>query len=192
MPTPNPNITALASLARTLVVLFAATFTGALVLPIAANGSIEFDWAHLRPVLATAAGAGVAAELLWVRTHLQAFAAVLGLGTQTATPSAGTVAAAAKPLTALALLSVFLALVLSGCTTAQATSVENAVFTVDQAACLVANEGFIGDSTAVQEFETTCQLAPSLENAVSQFINDLTGDPAAMKRIAAERQAAGK
>jgi hypothetical protein len=71
---------------------------------------------------------------------------------------------------------------LCGCTTQQAQNVVNAVFTVDQALCLVANTGLAGDTNAVQEFEQTCSIAPQLENSIQQFIAGLQVQQAAAKK----------
>jgi hypothetical protein len=68
---------------------------------------------------------------------------------------------------------------LCGCTTQQAQNVVNAVFTADQAACMAANAGLAGNSTAVQDFEATCNIAPQLESAIQQFIADLANANAA-------------
>jgi uncharacterized lipoprotein YajG len=62
---------------------------------------------------------------------------------------------------------------LAGCTKQQATNVVNAVFTVEQAACMAANAGVIGDSNAVQEFEQLCQLSASEEASIVSFINNM-------------------
>ena len=62
---------------------------------------------------------------------------------------------------------------LAACTPAQASHVTNAVFTVDQAACLAANQGLAGNSTAVQDFEAQCGIASSLDQAIQQFIANL-------------------
>jgi hypothetical protein len=59
------------------------------------------------------------------------------------------------------------------CTKQQATNVVNAVFTVEQAACMAANAGVIGDSNAVQEFEQLCQISASEEQSILAFINNM-------------------
>jgi hypothetical protein len=79
-----------------------------------------------------------------------------------------------KPLGVLALLSVFLALLGLGCTPAQAANVENAVFTAADVACIAANNGLLGTSTAVQDVMKACQLAPQLEGPVTQLVGDFT------------------
>lgn len=181
----KPNWTALEALGRTLFILAASTFFGALVMPLAADGTLPTDWAHWRPVLAVGGSAAVAAEVIWIRAHLSAAASALGLpATQ----------AAVKAAAAL-LLVVGLGRLLPACTPSQgqtATTVTNAVFSADQAACMAANEGLVGDSNAVKEFESLCNLAGPLDQAITTFIGDITQSPTAMARVAAERKAAGK
>lgn len=98
------NWSAIEALVRAMVILAAAAFFGALVLPLAADGTLPADWAHWRPVLATAFGAMVAAELYWVRTHVAAVAAAAGLSPPTLAPTA---AAALKSLSMLAVIGLF-------------------------------------------------------------------------------------
>ncbi len=125
--TIKPNWSALAALARTLVILGSSTFVGAIVLPLGAGGTIPDSWAAWRPVLAVAASACVAAELLWIRLHLQALAASMGLpsGASTTTTVSDGIATAKveqrgfarlAPVFALAFTGL-LAVLLSGCLT---------------------------------------------------------------------------
>lgn len=80
----QPNWSKLESLARVLIVLFASTFVGALVLPLAADGTLPMTWAAWKSCLAIGLSAGIVAEVIWIRGHLAALAASLGL----AAPSA--------------------------------------------------------------------------------------------------------
>jgi hypothetical protein len=60
---------------------------------------------------------------------------------------------------------------LLGCTPAQqaqAVTVENAVFTVEQTACLAANSGMFGTSTAVQDLSQACNIATQLQPYIVQ------------------------
>ena len=112
-----------------------------------------------------------------------------------AAPPAPSPAAAAAKVAAFLLLLLGVGRILVACTPSQgatATTVVNAVFSADQAACMAANEGLVGDSNAVQEFEALCNLAGPFDQAITTFIGDITKNPTAMARIAAERKAAGK
>jgi hypothetical protein len=75
----NPNWSKLASLFRTLVILGASSFVGAIVLPLATDGTLPITWAAWRPILAVGASAAVVAEFLWIRAHLQAAAQAIGV-----------------------------------------------------------------------------------------------------------------
>jgi predicted secreted protein len=75
----KPNWSALSALLRALVVLAAATFVGALVLPLGVDGTLPMTWAGWRPVLATAFAATVVAEVAYARMHLAIVASALGL-----------------------------------------------------------------------------------------------------------------
>jgi hypothetical protein len=80
------------------------------------------------------------------------------------------------------------ALIMAGiaaCTAQQAQNGVNAVFTADQAACIVLNSGIAGDSNAVQEFEETCSIAPQFEAAIQALIADLTTNPATAAKVKA-------
>lgn len=75
----KPDWSALTALARSMFVLFAATFVGVLALPVTAAGELPVSWAAWRPVLATAATAAIVAEIAFARSHLQQWAQALGL-----------------------------------------------------------------------------------------------------------------
>ncbi len=78
----NPKPAALApivTLLRMLVILAASTFFGALVLPLAADGTLPSTWAAWRHTLAVAGSATIVAEIAWGRTHLAALAQASGL-----------------------------------------------------------------------------------------------------------------
>jgi hypothetical protein len=80
----NPNWSKLASLGRMLFILFASTFFGALVIPLAADGTIPSTWAAWRPLLAVAGSASLIAEIAWIRSHLAQSASALGIVSTTA------------------------------------------------------------------------------------------------------------
>jgi hypothetical protein len=103
----TPNWTKLAALGRMLFVLAGSTFFGALVIPLAADGSLPTTWTAWRPVLAIAGSAAVLAEIAWIRSHLAQVAQGLGL-----TP-ANAIATTAK--IAVGALTCFF---LTGCTSA--------------------------------------------------------------------------
>jgi hypothetical protein len=77
---PTINWSALAALFRTLTILGASAFAGAIVLPVSIGGSLPATWAEWRPVLAVALAASVTAEFIWIRGHLAALASSLGIG----------------------------------------------------------------------------------------------------------------
>jgi hypothetical protein len=121
----RPNWSALAALFRTLIILGASTFAGAFVLPLSMGGGIPDTWAAWRPVLAVAGAAALTAEVIWIRAHLQALAASMGLGgttVQTTTsmtahtdPPAATAAKVAPLTTLLMALGLVLAVSQTGC-----------------------------------------------------------------------------
>lgn len=90
------NWTATAALARTLLILGAASFFGALVLPTGANGALPLTWVAWKPIVASALGASIATEIAWIRLHLSQAAAAVGAGAAppTATPLAKAAGAA--------------------------------------------------------------------------------------------------
>lgn len=69
------------------------------------------------------------------------------------------------------------------CTPQQAKTVQNAVFTVEDIACIVLNSGLIPDSNAVDELVSVCNIAPAVKPAIVQFINSLIGNPAALAKL---------
>jgi len=78
-----------------------------------------------------------------------------------------------------ALGAAVLAACLSACTPQQAVNVENAVFTSADVACIAANSGLLGNSTAVQDIMNACQIAPALQGPVTQLVNDFVTAKAA-------------
>lgn len=113
------NWTVTAALLRTLLILGASTFVGAVVLPLGANGTLPVTWAAWKPVLAIGASAAVVAEWLWIRTHLSQAAQALGLP---AAPAAAAAAAANVVKTTIVLLG--LGMLLRGTTACGATPVQ--------------------------------------------------------------------
>ncbi len=75
----NPNWSKLAALFRTLVILGASSFVGAIVLPLATDGTLPITWAAWRPILAVAGSAAVVSEFIWIKTHLQQAAQAIGV-----------------------------------------------------------------------------------------------------------------
>lgn len=124
----QPNWSKLEALFRTLLILFASVFVGALVMPLSAEGTLPTTWAAWRPVLAVALSAAVVAEVVWIRSHLAAVAAAAGL------PAPAGVDPAAKALgVVLLLVGVSTARLVSGCTPqAQVAGVDLAVCILDQ------------------------------------------------------------
>lgn len=86
----QPNWSKLEALGRAAAVLFLGTFFGALVFT---GGQLPADWASWKPILGTALGAAVAAEIVWIRSQLAAAASALGLpaGTTTTTVAQQTI-----------------------------------------------------------------------------------------------------
>jgi hypothetical protein len=72
---------------------------------------------------------------------------------------------------------------LVGCSATTANAVVGAIFTVDQAACLAANQGLAGSSTAVKDFEAACDLDPVLEPAITQFVQAVEANASAKKAV---------
>jgi hypothetical protein len=84
-----PNWTKLAALFRTLTILGASAFCGAVVLPLATDGTLPTTWLAWRPILAVGASAAVVAEFIWIRSHIQAAAQAIGvLNSDPSTPPA--------------------------------------------------------------------------------------------------------
>lgn len=125
----KPNWSAASALLRALLILFASTFAGALVLPLAADGTLPTDWAHWRPVLATAFAAAMVAELAYVRAHLAQAAQALGIS------PAGAVAAATKAAGAALLLLVLGAC--AGCGLTGGQVVQDVTIGLNAAACVL-------------------------------------------------------
>lgn len=107
----KPNWSAAAALARALVVLGLSSFVGALVLPVLADGTLPMDWAHWKPVFATALGAAAAQELIYVRLHLAQAAQAMGLPVPSTAQVAATAAKALLPI----LVLVGIGMTQSGC-----------------------------------------------------------------------------
>jgi len=87
------NWTVTAMLLRTLLILGASTFVGAIVLPVGVDGTLPMTWAAWKPILAVAASAAAVAEFLWIRAHLSQAAQALGLPAIPAAAQAATNAA---------------------------------------------------------------------------------------------------
>ena len=77
----KPTYTALEALMRTVLILFASTFVGAVVVPLSADGTLPASWAVWRPLLAVSLSAALVAEFVFLRSHLQdARAALIAAG----------------------------------------------------------------------------------------------------------------
>jgi hypothetical protein len=206
----SPIPSGLYSILKVAILTFFGAFFGALTLT-----GVPTTLEQVKALVLPAFGVALAAEIYYLRSTLTKLLADALAAQEAAppappapapssTPAAPTPPAAARGFGALgALVAVLacgavagtIAILVSGCTPAQAqtaTTITNGVFSADQAACMAANEGLIGDSSAVQEFESLCNLGAPLEQAIDTFIGDITKNPTAMARVAAERKAAGK
>jgi hypothetical protein len=163
----NPNWSKLASLGRALIILAASSFFGALVLPIATDGTLPATWAAWKPILAVGASAAIVAEVIWIRTHLQQAAQAIGvLANDPATPSA-VKAAILKVGIGGVLLS--LALTFTGCTPAQVAQVQtdtSQAIDLTNAVCALAPDSPIGQPLV----SIICTLAEGAEQLVSVVI----------------------
>ena len=151
-----PNWSRLEALGRVLLVLFASTFCGALVLPLAADGHLPVTWELWRAPLATATSASIVAEFVWIRSHLSAAAGALGL------PSPA-LAARALARSFPPVATVLLVVCLCRCTPAQAAS--DVVIGVQAVACGLdhySQDTAAGDTDAqiVADIEKSCGLTP--------------------------------
>lgn len=81
----QPNWSKLEAIGRAALVVFLATFFGALVF---SGGEVPLTWVAWRPILGTALGAAIAAEIVWVRSQLAAVASSMGLGLARSAPAA--------------------------------------------------------------------------------------------------------
>jgi hypothetical protein len=168
----NPNWSKLASLGRTLFILFASTFVGAIVLPVATDGTLPATWAAWRPILAVALSAAVAAEFLWIRTHLQQAAQAIGVVANDATTPAAVKAALLKGGFGVVLL--MLSLLCSGCNgtgctpaqVAQAQTDTSQAIDLTNAVCALAPDSPIGQPLV----SIICTLAEGTEQLVSVVI----------------------
>ena len=75
----NPNWSKLAALFRTLAILGASSFVGAIALPLATDGTLPTTWQAWRPILAVAGSAAAVSEFIWIRTHIQQAAQAIGV-----------------------------------------------------------------------------------------------------------------
>lgn len=111
-PALKPDWSALEAAVRAVIILGAATFVGALVLPVSTSGTLPITWVAWRPVLATAGSAAFVAEVIYLRLHWGALAASLGLVVPVP-------ASAPAPATAATVIKIagpsLLALCLMGC-----------------------------------------------------------------------------
>lgn len=169
----KPNWSAVAALGRALLILGAASFFGALVLPTLGDGALPATWAAWKPVLGTAFGAMVAQELIYVRTHLADAAKAIGLQV------------AAKML----MVSV-LGIVLLGC-----TQVDSALNALDKAVQVVqadleagkTDEQIAADVCAAEGGSATTDAVCAgvtylVQDAVQILIDSGALSPAAMQR----------
>lgn len=65
------NWTKLAAIGRAMFMVAGVSFFGALVIPVANDGTIPTTWVAWKTILFMAASAAVLAEVLWIRSHLQ-------------------------------------------------------------------------------------------------------------------------
>jgi hypothetical protein len=69
------------------------------------------------------------------------------------------------------------------CTPAQVATVTNAVFTVEQAACLLLNSGVVVAGNATTELESVCQISPNLEPYIIAFVTSILAHPDAVAKL---------
>jgi hypothetical protein len=173
----NPNWSKLASLFRTLVILGASSFCGAVVLPIATDGSLPTTWVAWRPILAVAASAAAVAEFLWIRAHLQTAAQAIGVVANDAnTPPA--VKAALMKVT-LSAMAVLVAVLCFGCTPAQSAQAQTDTGTaidLTNAVCALAPDAPQSDQTYVDVICTLLQGGEQLVSVVIGAVSTLEGD----------------
>lgn len=113
------NWTLTAALLRTLLILGASTFVGAIVLPVGVDGTLPVSWAAWKPIVAVGLSASAVAEWLWIRTHLSQAAQALGL------PAiAGTAVSAAATVAKTSIVILGLGFLLRGTTACGATPVQ--------------------------------------------------------------------
>jgi hypothetical protein len=167
----NPNWTKLAALTRTLIILGASSFCGAVVLPLATDGTLPTTWLAWRPILAVASSAAVAAEFIWIRTHIQQAAQAIGvLSNDPATTPAVKAALLKIGLGVLGLLTLGATLQCTPAQTAQAQVDTTTAIDLTNAICAVA-----ADSPVGQPFvDVVCTLAEGGEQLVSVVIGAVT------------------
>jgi len=84
----------------------------------------------------------------------------------------------------LRILTLVSVVTLSTCSQQEAKSIDNAIFTVEQGACIALNVGVFGDTNAVQELDQLCNIAPALNTQVQNMINSFGAQKAAKEAAA--------
>jgi hypothetical protein len=166
----NPNWTKLAALFRTLVILGASSFCGAVVLPLATDGTLPTTWVAWRPILAVAGSAAVAAEFIWIRTHIQQAAQAIGVLSND--PATTPAVKAALLRVGLGIVAMTLAVFCTGCTpaaNAQAQTDTGVAIDLTNAICAVAADSPVGQPYV----DLVCSLTEAGEQIVSVVIGDV-------------------
>jgi hypothetical protein len=167
----NPNWTKLGVLFRTLAILGASSFCGALALPLATDGTLPVTWTAWRPILAVAASAAAVAEFIWIRTHIQQAAQAIGV----AISDAGTPPAVKTALlkigigAASSLISLFLGIFCVDCTPAQVAKVQRdtqQAIDLTDAVCNLAPESPVDQSYVI----VSCAILEGGEQLVSVVV----------------------
>jgi hypothetical protein len=162
----NPNWTKLTALVRVLLIIFASSFFGALVLPLAADGTLPITWTAWRPILMVAVSAGIVAEIIWLRTHVQQAAQAIG----EATTDIGTPATVKTALAKIGIMStVVLSLCCIDCTPAQVATIQKdtgEAIDLTNAVCSLAPDTPIAGTVV----SVICTLVEGAEQLVSVVI----------------------
>lgn len=183
----QPNWSKLEALGRTLIILFASTFFGALVLPLAANGELPVTWVAWRPILAVAVSAAIVAEVVWIRAHLAAAAAARGLGGSSAAPALPAAPADVGKGGQAGFVSIGLALGLScliaivamvACTKQQASQADTVAIDLTNAVC----SAIEGQPAGQPWVDIVCTVAGGVEQGIGAVVDD-AGVPRASSSI---------
>ena len=163
----NPNWSKLAALFRTLTILGASSFVGAIALPLATDGTLPTTWQAWRPILAVAGSAAAVSEFIWIRTHIQQAAQVIGVLSNEPTTTPAVKAALLK--FGLGLLGIFSLGVFLACTPAQVAQAQTdttQAIDLTNAVCTLAPDSPVGQ----QYVDVVCSLAQAGEQLVNVVI----------------------
>ena len=163
----NPNWSKLAALFRTLTILGASSFVGAIALPLATDGTLPTTWQAWRPILAVAGSAAIVAEFIWIRAHLQAAAQAIGV--IAAAPSTAPEVKAALLTFTTSIVGILSLGALLSCTPAQVAQAQTdttQAIDLTNAVCTLAPDSPVGQ----QYVDVVCSLAQAGEQLVNVVI----------------------